>query len=175
MHVMTGSTNRPVNSSSGSSCWQSQRSCLQEDILCSVMAVDSEWLRACVYMYICKYLIYVVCCFNYSRIAVLFTLYGCECTCSYSLYEWSWMQQQRRMLSGNCVCDAGFTGTNCACKDEVEHLLSHICDDCMLFYTDICFQRNTSNCDLALMVAACRALEVTLSSGSSLPQSCLTT
>ena len=66
--------------------------------------------------------------------------------------------------------------TNCdTCKDEVEHLLSHICDDCMLFYTDICFQRNTSNCDLALMVAACHALEVTLSSGSSLPQSCLTT
>ena len=46
------------------------------------------------------------------------------------------------------------------------HLLheSHICDIVCFFFCseNICFQRNTSNCDLALMMAACRTLEMTV-------------
>ena len=35
-----------------------------------------------------------------------------------------------------------------------------------------CYQRGTTSCDTGLMVAACSALNMTLPSGGSLPQSC---
>ena len=81
----------------------------------------------------CKYLVYMlICCFNYSRIALFYSLCIVDVNAHAAVHCMTRADCSNRgeCISNNCVCDAGFTGTNCETrKDEAEHLQSHICDN----------------------------------------------